>query len=192
MITATEFASAYKLHIFIGLAIMAVSLFIYASRASGRRRLHGLSLKIPLVGSILIEGAVARFSRTMATLLRAGLPLPESLELTKETIGNTIIRESVEAVRQETIQGRGISEPLSRIRLFPPMLAYMIRIGEETGTLDGHLSTLADFYEQEVDRRINTMTGILEPALTIFIGLLVGFVAISVIMPMYGLLGAIR
>jgi type IV pilus assembly protein PilC len=192
LITITEFASTYKLHLFLGAALLSVCLFLYASRPSGRRRLHSLLLKLPLVGSILIEGAVARISRTMGTLLRAGLPLPDSLELTQNTLNNAIIREALEEVRQETIQGRGISDPLSSIGLFPPMLAYMVRIGEETGTLDDHLTTLADFYEDEVDRRIKAMTGVLEPALTIFIGLLVGFVAISVIMPMYGLLQAIR
>lgn len=192
LIATTDFVSTYKVHLFLGLAVVSFAAYLYVTRPAGRRRWHYLLLKLPLIGIISVEGAIARFSRAMATLLRAGLPLPESLELTKGTINNTIIREAVERVRQETIQGHGISEPLTANRLFPPMLGYMVRIGEETGTLDGHLSTLADFYEAEVDRRIKAMTGILEPALTIFIGLLVGFVAISVIMPMYGLLQAIR
>ncbi len=192
LIAFTTFLSTYKLPLLLGLCALALGLFWYLSRPSGRRRWHALVVRLPLLGPIIVEGAVARFSRTMSTLLRSGLPLPDSLELTKGTINNGVIREAVEAVRLETIQGRGISNPLSANPLFPSMLAYMVRVGEETGTLDDHLATLADFYEGEVDRRVKVMTDILEPALTIFIGLVVGFIAVSVIMPMYGLLQAIR
>lgn len=192
LIAATTFLSAHKAPILVVTSALAISLFWYLSRPSGRRRWHSLLIKLPLIGPISVEGAVARFSRTMSTLLRSGLPLPESLELTGHTLNNLVIREALQTVRQETIQGRGISDPLSANPIFPSMLAYMVRIGEETGTLDAHLATLADFYEGEVDRRVNVMTGVLEPALTIFIGLLVGFIAVSVIMPMYGLLSAIR
>jgi type IV pilus assembly protein PilC len=192
LIAITDFVSGYKLYLLIGIALLALFIFWYVSRPAGRRHWHYLLIKLPLIGPISVEGAVARFSRTMATLLRAGLALPESLDLTKQTINNTIIQEGLERVRQETIQGRGISDPLSANPVFPSMLAYMVRIGEETGTLDGHLATLADFYEGEVDRRVKILTGVLEPALTIFIGIVVGFVAVSVIRPMYGLLQAIR
>ncbi len=128
----------------------------------------------------------------MATLLQAGLPLPEVMELTKQTIDNVIIREEMEHVQVETLQGRGLSDPLSEVRQFPRLLSFMVRVGEETGTLDEHLATLADFYEEDVDRAIKAMTSMLSPAMTIFVGLIVGFIAVSVIMPMYGLLGAIR
>jgi type IV pilus assembly protein PilC len=122
----------------------------------------------------------------------SGLSLPESLELSRQTLGNVVLRETLDGVRQETLQGRGLSRPLAAVRYFPRMLSYLVRIGEETGTLDSHLATAADFYEKEVDRALRTMTTVLEPALIIGIGLLVGFVAVSVILPMYDLLGAIQ
>jgi len=151
-----------------------------------------LLLKIPLIGKINIQGNVSRLSRTMSTLLRAGLSLPEIMDLTLQTIGNVIIREAIETLRAESLQGRGLSEPLAANELFPKMFAQMVRVGEETGTLDSHLETLADFYEEEVERAVNTLTSMMEPALTLFVGLIVGFVAVSVIMPMYSLLGSIK
>jgi type IV pilus assembly protein PilC len=103
-----------------------------------------------------------------------------------------VVRDALEAVRVESLQGRGLSEPLAANELFPKMFAQMVRVGEETGTLDSHLETLADFYEEEVERAVNTLTSMMEPALTLFVGLIVGFVAVSVIMPMYSLLGSIK
>jgi type IV pilus assembly protein PilC len=103
-----------------------------------------------------------------------------------------VLQEALENVRQETLQGRGLSEPLSRVKQFPPMMSYLARVGEETGTLDTHLATVADFYEQEVDRSLRVMTTVLEPALIIVVGLVVGFVAVSIMMPMYNLLGAVQ
>ena len=149
-------------------------------------------LRLPLLGKISIHGSVARLSRTLSALIKAGLALPEALALSKETIGNLVLQEALENVRQETLQGRGLSEPLGRVKQFPPMMSYLARVGEETGTLDTHLATVADFYEQEVDRSLRVMTTVLEPALIIVVGLVVGFVAVSIMMPMYDLLGAVQ
>jgi type IV pilus assembly protein PilC len=107
-------------------------------------------------------------------------------------MSNVVVRQSLDDLRREALQGRGLSEPIGRMRWFPRLLAQMVRVGEETGTLDRHLTTLADYYEGEVDRSLKALTGILEPAMIIFVGGVVGFVAISVVMPMYSLLGSIR
>ncbi|GMR09991.1 MAG: type II secretion system F family protein [Anaerolineae bacterium] len=192
LIGITEFFMDYGLYIFSGSGAAILLIVFYVSRPSGRRRMHKILLGLPILGKINAHGTVARLSRTMSILIAAGLALPEVIRLSKETIGNVVLREALEGVREETLQGRGLSEPLARVRYFPKMLSYLVRVGEETGTLESHLATVADFYEEEVDRALRIMTTMLEPALIIFIGLIVGFVAVSVIMPMYSLLGAIK
>lgn len=184
--------TSYNIHMFIGVSLIAIFLTWYVSTEEGRRHRDAVLLKLPILGRVIVHGTVSRISRTMATLLQAGLPLPEVIELTRQTVGNVVISAALENVRQETLQGRSVSEPFSRISYFPQMVSFMLRIGEETGTMDNHLDTLADFYEDETDRSIKAMTSMLEPAMTVFVGLVVGFVAVSVIMPMYQLLGAIK
>jgi type IV pilus assembly protein PilC len=128
----------------------------------------------------------------MSTLLQAGLSMPEIIALCVRTQSNTIIAAALDAVRTELLQGHGLSEPLAQRKLFPGMLIQMVRVGEETGSLDSNMETLAIFYEEEVDRAVAAMAGAMEPALTVFIGGMVGFVALAVIMPMYTLMGSIQ
>lgn len=192
LMAVTGFATTYMFHILAGGVAVALITTWYASLPIGRRHRDLLLLKIPLIGKINIQGNVSRLSRTMSTLLRAGLSLPEIMDLTLQTIGNVVFRDAIEAVRAESLQGHGLSEPLAANVLFPKMLSQMVRVGEETGTLDSYLETVADFYEEEVERAVNTLTSMMEPALTLFVGLIVGFVAVSVIMPMYSLLGSIK
>jgi type IV pilus assembly protein PilC len=182
----------YRFLLFVALVLVILLTAWYSSRPTGRRHIHTLLLKIPMLGTANLQGAIARLSRSLSTLLRAGVSLPESLELAKETMGNVVLRAAVEDLRQETLQGRGLSGPISRARLFPGLLAQIVRVGEETGTLDSHLATLAGFYEEEVDRTMDRLTGMLEPALIIVVGIVVAAVAISVILPMYTLLQNIR
>jgi type IV pilus assembly protein PilC len=192
LIAVTSFLTTYRVPLFVGIAAIVVAVAWYTSRPTGRRMRDMLLIRLPILKKIIVQGTVARFSRTMATLLQAGLPLTEVMELTKQTIDNLIIGEAIEQVRIETLKGRGMSDSLAQIEFFPKLLPFMVRVGEETGTLDAHLATLSDFYEEEVDRAIKAMTSMMEPAMTIAVGLIVGFVAVSVIMPMYGLLGSIR
>jgi type IV pilus assembly protein PilC len=189
---ASEFFLDYRLFIFLGLFLIAGIAVIYIRSQAGKRRLAHLLLKIPVVGQINTHGNTARFSRTLATLLSAGLQLTESMDLTGETIQNLVLNEEIDKLKQETMQGRGIANPLSRSKYFPKMLAQVVRVGEETGSLDTQLLTLASYYEEEVDRSLETFTSLLEPGMVIFVGLIVAFVAISVILPMYSLLGQIR
>lgn len=192
LISFATFFIENRVALFAGTSILIVAVAWYVSTERGRRNFHRLVLKIPLVRRVTIHGAVARLSRSLSALLQAGVALPESLELAREVVGNVILREAVTDLRRDAIQGRGLSDPIEISGVFPRMMAQMIRVGEETGTLDSHLATLADFYSEEVDRSMQVVTGVLEPALIIFVGLVVGFVALSVIMPMYSLLQAIR
>lgn len=183
---------AFRWHMFASLALTALLVAWYVSTENGRRVFHRLVLRTPIIRRVTIHGAVARLSRSLSTLLQAGVALPESLSLAQAVVGNVILREEIADLRRAAIQGRGLSDPIEQSELFPAMMAQMVRVGEETGTLDSHLSTLSDFYTEEVDRSMQMITGVLEPALIIIVGVVVGFVALSLIMPMYSLLQAIR
>ena len=192
VMAASNFFQEYRLYLFIGLILLVVGGFIYFRGAAGKKQLAHLALKLPVLGQINTYGNSARFSRTLATLLGAGLQLTDSMDLTGQTIQNIVLHQEIENLRQEALQGRGIAIPLNQSRYFPRMLAQVVRVGEETGSLDNQLLTLAGYYEEEVDRSLKNMTALLEPGMVIFVGIIVAFVAISVILPMYSLLGQIK
>jgi type IV pilus assembly protein PilC len=192
LMNASDFFLEYRLYLFLGLLAIVVLGYFYIQRPRGKRQLAHLALKAPVIGRVNTFGNSARFSRTLATLLGAGLQLTESMELTEQTIQNVVLNQEIDDLRQETLQGRGIAAPLAQSRYFPKMLAQVVRVGEETGSLDNQLITLAGYYEEEVDRSIQNLTALLEPGMVVFVGLIVAFVAISVILPMYSLLGQIK
>ena len=192
LLAITGFFSAYKFHILGLIATSIVGVVIALRTEPGHLLIDTALLRLPLIGRVTIQGAVARMCRSMSTLLQAGLAMPEIIAMSVRTQSNRIIASALEQVRTELLQGHGLAEPLAKRRLFPGMLIQMVRVGEETGALDSNMETLAVFYEEEVDRAVAAMAGAVEPALTMFIGGLVGFVALSVIMPMYTLMGAIQ
>lgn len=192
LMNSSEFFLQYRLYLLLGLIALLLGGFFYFRTTRGKRQLAHVLLKMPVIGKVNTHGNSARFSRTLSTLLSAGLQLTESMDLTGETIQNVVLKEEIDHLKQETIQGRGIAAPLANSRYFPKMVAQVVRVGEETGSLDSQLLTLAAYYEEEVDRSLETLTGLLEPGMVIFVGLIVAFVAISIIMPMYSLLGQIR
>lgn len=192
LISVASFFVTYRVHLFVSVAAVAIISFLYFTQPHGRHQWDAMLLKIPVIGTTVLHGEISRVSRTLATLLQAGVSLPESLQLAGSTVNNSVIAGALETLRRESLQGRGLSEPIMRTGVFPRMLSQMVRVGEETGTLDANLKTLASFYDEEVDRSVKRVTGLLEPGLIIFVGLIVGFVAVSVIMPMYSLLQNIR
>ena len=192
LIALTDFFSTYKFFVFGGLFGVITAAVLFFRTEPGHLLLDRTLLKVPLIGRVIIQGAVARMCRSTATLLQAGLSLPEILDMVVRTQGNRIIAAALDGVRQKMLQGHGLADPLAADKLFPGMLTQMVRVGEETGSLDSNLQTLAVFYEEEVDRAVSAMTSAMEPALTIFIGGLVGFVAVAVIMPMYSLMGSVK
>lgn len=192
VMSASSFFLDYRLYLLLGLTALILGGAFYFRSPQGKKQLAHLALKAPVIGKINTYGNSARFSRTLATLLDAGLQLTESMELTGQTIQNIVLHQEIDELRQETLQGRGISGPLSQSEYFPKMLAQVVRVGEETGSLDNQLITLAAYYEEEVDRSVQNMTALLEPGMIIFVGIIVAFVAISVILPMYSLLGQIK
>ena len=192
LIGLSKFATAYKIHMLVVAVVVVGVVAWYVRQPSGRRQLDYLLVKLPLIGAINIQSNVSRFSRTMAMLLRAGLPLSDIMELVLQTTQNQIIRDELTDVREELMRGEGLAKPLGRSRLFPSMLSQVVSVGEETGALDTNLDTLAEFYATEVDEKVTALTAMVQPAMTLGIGLVVAFIAISIIMPMYSIMGHVQ
>lgn len=192
LIAVVDFFTMYRSHIVAAVFLVVTAVALYVRTPVGRRQRDQLILKIPLIGTINIQSNISQFCHSMSVLIKAGLPMAEIMNLIVETIRNVIVREALERVRTQMLQGQGLAQPIKQERVFPSLLAQMIRVGEETGTLDLNLETLARFYEEEADRKISALTGMMEPALMLFVGGMVGFLAVSVILPMYTLIGSLR
>jgi type IV pilus assembly protein PilC len=160
---------------------------------SGRRLWDRFRMKMPFgIGQIILKVGMARFSRTLSTLVAAGVDIIRSLEITGTTSGNSIIEDATAIVRERVHQGVPIAVPLEEEPIFPPMVSQMVRVGEETGELEKMLGKIADFYEDEVDSSISTLTSILEPLMMIGVGMMVGVIIISMYLPMFKLLTLIK
>jgi type IV pilus assembly protein PilC len=192
LMAMTEFGAAYRTQMGAGIVLVVTALALYLRTPIGQRQRDTLLLKIPVMGEINIQSNVSQLCHTMSILLRAGLPMSEIMSLIVETMGNIILKEAFSRVRTEMLQGQGLSGPIKQEEVFPRLLSQMVRVGEETGTLDTNMETLAIFYEEEADRKINALTGMMEPALMLFVGGMVMFLAVSVIQPMYTMLGAMK
>lgn len=192
LMATTFFLRSNFLGLIIGIAAVGIFLLFLLRRPAGRQRLDWLQLKLPLVGTILLYSEVSRFADTMSILLKAGVSVSDSAELGTSCCKNRIVKDVVKSAADELLQGHGLSGPLKRSKLFPPMLVQMVRVGEETGSLDSTLAVVAATYEAEVDERSQAMLSLLEPALTLAIAVVVGFIAMSVIMPIYSVLGSIK
>jgi type IV pilus assembly protein PilC len=159
----------------------------------GRRAWDRFKLKLPMkLGPVIQKIAVARFSRTLATLVSSGVPILQAIDITGKTSGNSVIEESMIDVKESVRGGETIARPLSRVAVFPPMVTNMISIGEETGALDSMLNKVADFYEDEVDAAIKSLTSIIEPIMMIFIGGLVGLIVVSMYLPIFNMMNLVK
>jgi len=153
----------------------------------GKLYLDRFMLKTPVFGSLLQRVAIAKFTRTLGTLISSGVPLLDGMDITARTAGNKVIEKAVQSSRTSISEGKTIAEPLGETHVFPPMVVQMISIGESTGALDTMLSKIADFYDEEVNAAVETLTSMLEPMLMVFLGGSVGFILIAMYMPIFGL-----
>ncbi len=159
-------------------------------RPRGRYFIDKLLLKVPAFGDLLKKTAVARFSRTLGTMMSSGVPILESLELVAKTAGNAVIEDAIMKARTSLSEGKTLAEPLEETGVFPGMVTQMIAVGEQTGAMDTMLSKIADFYEDEVDVAVDTMTSLIEPMLMVFLGVVVGGLVISLYLPIFSIAGA--
>lgn len=172
--------------------VLAVSIYFirqYINTKAGRRRYDGIMLDMPMIGEVIKKVALSRFCRTLGTLLASGVPVIHALEITANACGNMVIGDILREVQVGLKAGMRLSQPLHEYDLFPPMLAQMVAVGEETGSLPTLLDKLADFYDLEVEHVLESMTSMLEPLMIGFMGCVVGYVLLAVFMPVYALVG---
>jgi len=191
VIAASNFIGRYLIVIVLVLIAIGFAIRRYYKTYKGRRVIDKILLKAPILGIVLRKIAVARFCRTLGTLISSGVPILEALEITARTAGNAIVEDAIMATRKSIEEGKTISEPLKDTDVFPPMVIHMISVGEQTGALDAMLSKIADFYEEEVDAAVENMLTLLEPVMILFLGVVIGGIVISMYLPMFSLLGKI-
>src|SRR6476660_6689190 len=177
------------LSVLVTIIATAVGIRFYYRTQGGRKVIDRILLKVPVLGKILQKIAVARFSRTLSTLLSSGVPILQSLDITAKTAGNVVIEEAIISVRTAVEQGKSFVEPLRAADIFPHMVSQMVGIGEQTGALDSMLGKIADFYEQEVDSAIANLLTLIEPVLIGFLGVTIGSIVIAMYLPMFTLIG---
>lgn len=161
------------------------------SKPEGRYQIDKFKLSVPVIGELIQKMAISRFAKTFGTLCSSGVPMMRALEIVGETAGNSVIARAVDTARQSVREGQKISAPLEATGLFPSMVTHMIDIGEETGRLSDMLLKVSEFYEREVDAAVKGLTSMIEPLLIVFMGVVVGFIAISVMGPMFKLVSSI-
>jgi type IV pilus assembly protein PilC len=167
--------------------------FVYFYRTpAGKRAVHKFLLQMPVIGQVLRKIAVARFTRTLGTLLQSGVPILDALDIVAKTAGNVVVSEAILYARMRISEGRNMAEPLTDSKVFPSMVVQMIAVGEQTGALDQMLNKIADFYEEEVDVAVAALTSLLEPIMMVGIGGMVGVVLISMYLPIFDLAGKIK
>lgn len=191
MLAFIKFAGAYKLYI-IAIILLIIALIWGLSRLSfGQALLNKLVLKIPFIGTVIIQYNLGLFCQTSAMLLKAGLPLPDILDVTIQSVReNPVIQKSYNSLKERLLQGEGLSGPMSRDPFFPSMMVRLIAVGENTSTLENSLDTLAVYYQESTRKKMVTLIGIIEPALTILIGLGIALLMFSMVIPIYKIMGA--
>jgi type IV pilus assembly protein PilC len=191
VIDLSKWLQANFLFIVIGMVGIYVGVKQFYKTKRGEVVLDGLLLQMPVMGDLLKKVAVARFCRTLGTMISSGVPILEALEICARTAGNKVIQNAVEKVRTGISEGRSISEPLSEAKIFPEMVCQMITVGEATGALDVMLGKVADFYEDEVDQAVENLTSMMEPIIIVFLGVIIGGLVIAMYMPIFSMASSV-
>ena len=181
--------SIFGLLILVAIVGIIVGLKTWYGTRGGRMVMDTIVLKLPVVGILMRKIAVARFTRTLGTLISSGVPILEGLDITAKTSGNAVVEKALFQVRKSLEEGKTLTEPLKECEVFPGMVTQMISVGEQTGAMDAMLSKIADFYEEEVDAAVKDLLTALEPVMIVFLGLVVGGVVISMYLPLFSLIG---
>jgi type IV pilus assembly protein PilC len=180
------------LYVFLGMIGLFTGFSYIYKTPRGKRRIHKIMLQLPVMGPVLRKIAVARFTRTLGTLLGSGVPILDALEIVAKTAGNVSVEEAIMYARLKISEGKNMAQPLMETGVFPPMVVQMVGVGEQTGALDAMLNKIADFYEDEVDVAVSALTSLIEPALMVGVGGTVGVVLIAMYLPIFSIAGKIK
>jgi type IV pilus assembly protein PilC len=192
LFTMGDFCAAYWWMILLTIGGSVFGLKRWVKTTKGRYAMDSFKLRIPVIGELTLKMSVARFARTFGTLINSGVPMLRSLEIVGETLNNMVLTGAIDATRASIREGNKLSLPLTQSNLFPTMVTTMIDVGEESGRLSDMLAKVGDFYDQEVETTVKGLTSMIEPMLIIFLGGIVGFIAISIMTPMFKMVNAIH
>ncbi|MDP2854423.1 MAG: type II secretion system F family protein [Smithellaceae bacterium] len=185
IVAMSEFAQTYWWAIFAVIVVLVIAFNRFYKTKKGRWMMDSALLKAPVFGPVFKKVAVAKFSRTMATMMSSGVPILEGLNIVSKTSGNVVVENALMKTRQSISEGQSIAEPLSETGIFPSMVVQMIAVGEATGALDSMLNKIADFYDDEVDTAVDAMTSLLEPVMMVFLGGIVGGMIVAMYLPIF-------
>ncbi|MCC6989727.1 MAG: type II secretion system F family protein [Acidobacteria bacterium] len=188
VIAASNLLVQFMPFIIITVGLLAYAFKMYYATEGGRRVVDGIVLKLPVLGDIMRKIAVARFCRTLSTLMTSGVPILDGLEITAKTAGNAIIEDALFETRRSIERGETVAGPLKTTGVFPGMVVQMIGVGEATGALDTMLAKIAEFYEEEVDTAVAGLLTLLEPVMIAFLGIVVGGIVVAMYLPIFGLI----
>ncbi len=191
VIDTSNFMQSYVIFMVIGFGAISFAFKRFYKTENGRRITDRFLLKLPVFGDLIRKAAVAKFTRTLGTLISSGIPILEGMAIVAGTSGNKVIEEALLTARQFVSEGKTVADPLARAKVFPPMVVQMISIGEATGALDTMLGKIADFYDDEVDAAVIALTSMLEPLLMVFLGVIIGFIVVAMYLPMFKLAAVI-
>lgn len=191
VIALSNFLTKYIVVLIGGFYAIVWAIKKYYSTPVGQKNIDRMALKAPIAGPLIRKVAVAKFTRTLGTMVSSGVPIMDGLEIVAKTAGNKIVEEAIYAVRQAISEGKTMAEPLAACGVFPPMVVQMIAVGEATGAMDAMLNKIADFYDDEVDDAVGAMTAMMEPLLMVFLGTTVGGLVVAMYLPIFKLAGAV-
>ena len=191
VVAMSELVKSKILYLIGAIVLFAFAFKKYYATEKGHTAVDALVLKLPVFGMLLRKVAVAKFTRTMGTMLASGVAILEALDIVAKTAGNRTIERSIYSVRSGISEGRTMADPLSESGVFPPMVCQMIAVGESTGALDAMLEKIADFYDEEVDQAVENMTSLIEPIMLVFLGVTIGGLVVAMYLPIFKMAGAI-
>jgi type IV pilus assembly protein PilC len=192
LLSGSNFVSHFWYAIFGAIIIVVVGFIAMRRSQSGRAHLDSIVLKLPVLGALVEAAVLERICRVLSSMLRAGVDLPQAMVVTADSANNAVFHEGLDKIREQMMEGQGLAGPLADTGLFPGAAKQMFRVGEETGTLDTQLETAASYYHRELEVRVKHFTSLFEPAVIIFMGVVVGFVAVALVTAMYGIYNQVK
>ena len=185
----SSFLSQFIIWILLAIGLGIFGMRSYYKTDSGRLAIDRVILAIPIVGTVIRKVSIARFARTLATLLSSGIPILDGLQITADTAGNKVIKNGLTQVRREVEEGKTLAEPMRKVKVFPSMVTQIVAVGEQTGELDQMLTKLADYYEDESDAAVANLLTLIEPVMIVFLGVVIGGIVVSMYLPIFTLIG---
>ena len=185
LIMISDFLQHYFIVAVAIIVIVGIVIARYAKTDKGRLRIDSILLKAPIFGILFRKVAISKFTRTLSTLIKSGVPILSALEIVGKTAGNKVVEKAIDNVRNNVREGEAIAEPLARSKIFPPMVTRMVSVGEQSGELEKMLSKIADFYDEQVDTAVSSLTSMMEPLIIAFLGIVIGSIVICMFLPIF-------